>query len=251
MKIQYCSDLHLEFEKNNSFILKNPLKIKGEILILAGDIVPILDEFLILNFFDYISANFEIVYWIPGNHEFYHNDLQNFKSNSKIKIRKNVFIVNNCAIQYKDINFLFSTLWTHISSEKEKIIEERVSDFNLILNGNKKIKASSVNLIHKESFSFLKNELALNKPKTIVVTHHLPSKQCNLETHNNSEINEAFCVELTEFISKSNANFWIYGHSHFNQKPLFIGNTVLLTNQLGYIHLNENVNFKSDAFFSI
>jgi len=251
MRIQYCSDLHLEFEKNNSYILKNPLKIEGEILILAGDIVPLHDEFLIYSFFDYISDNFEMVYWVLGNHEFYYNDLKNYKSNSKIKIRENIFVVNNCNILYKGVNFLFSTLWSKISKENEKIIEQRVADFDLILFGGKKIKAHTVNKLHKSSLNFLENELNLNKNKTVVVTHHVPSKLCNMESYNNSEINEAFCVELTDFIKKSNANFWIYGHSHYNQKPLFIGNTVLLTNQLGYVNLNENINYRNNAFFSI
>jgi hypothetical protein len=74
---------------------------------------------------------------------------------------------------------------------------------------------------------------------------------CNDPVHNASNINEAFCVDLTDYIEESNANFWIYGHSHYNQKPLYIGNTILLTNQLGYVHLNEYGLFKQNAYFSI
>ena len=39
MKIQYCSDLHLEFPRNKLFMKQNPLKVEGDILILAGDIL--------------------------------------------------------------------------------------------------------------------------------------------------------------------------------------------------------------------
>ena len=40
MKLQYCSDLHLEFRENREFIKENPLQVKGDILLLAGDITP-------------------------------------------------------------------------------------------------------------------------------------------------------------------------------------------------------------------
>ena len=38
MKIQYASDLHLEFSQNSKYLKENRLSVKGDILLLAGDI---------------------------------------------------------------------------------------------------------------------------------------------------------------------------------------------------------------------
>ncbi len=252
MRIQYCSDLHLEFEQNRKFIAKNPLVITGDILILAGDIVPLHDEQFKNSFFNFIGDNYKQVYWVPGNHEFYHKDLNEYSKSFNIELKSNINIVNNIELKIDNIQFIFSTLWSKISQNNEKIIEQSVSDFVCITKKNKRIKANDFNQLHTDSLNFIKTSLSNNNNnKTIVVTHHLPSILCNSDLYAKSIINEAFCVDLTSYIEKSDANFWIYGHSHYNQKPLQIGNTILLTNQLGYVQYNEHKDFKSNAYFSV
>lgn len=251
MRIQYCSDLHLEFDKNSNYLIKKPLSICGDILILAGDIVPLHDEFLNNPFFSFISDNYKQVFWVPGNHEFYYRNILDFGSSINLKLRDNITVVNNVEFQFEDIHFIFSTLWTRISEKNEKYIEMNVSDFECITNNDKKFRASDYNRLHSESLNFIRKSTETEKSKVVIVTHHLPSFLCNKPSHNRSIINEAFSVNLTDFIETSNVNFWIYGHSHFNQKPLHIGKTVLLTNQLGYVQQNEQDGFRKNAYFSL
>lgn len=251
MKIQYCSDLHLEFEQNNKYIINTPLSIKGDILILAGDIIPLHKEFFSNSFFNFISKNYKQVFWVPGNHEFYYKDIAKYSKSYNIRLKSNINIVNNVDLLYENINFVFSTLWSKISRTNEQNIEQNVSDFYCITNKNRNFNAKDFNNLHKESLIFIKEGLKNIKNKTVVVTHHIPSIMCNSPVHNVSSINEAFCVDLTEFIQTCNANFWVYGHSHFNKKPFSIGNTLMLTNQLGYVHCNEHSKFKNNAYFSV
>lgn len=251
MRIQYCSDLHLEFDKNSRFLQTAPLRVSGDILILAGDIIPIHDEFFNNSFFDIISQQFKQIFWVPGNHEYFYRSISDYSSSFNIQVYRNVNIVNNICLTYEGIQFVFSTLWSKISAENEKMIEQNVADFDCITNNNRKLRVADVNRLHDESLVFINQSLSEKQRKTVVVTHHLPSALCNSAKHNNSPLNEVFCVDLTELIEESNASYWLYGHSHFNQKPLFVGNTVLLTNQLGYVHLNEHGSFKHDAYFSI
>ena len=72
MKIQYASDLHLEFAENWRYLREHPLEKAGDILVLAGDIGYIGDENYSLHpFWSQVADQYEQVIVVPGNHEFY------------------------------------------------------------------------------------------------------------------------------------------------------------------------------------
>lgn len=251
MRIQYCSDLHIEFESNSLWLKNNLLPVCGDVLILAGDIAPLLEKYFRDPFISYISNNYRKIFWIPGNHEYYSRNISDFGESINLTLNANISIVNNTVVIFDDIQFIFSTLWSSISPQNEFIVEQNVSDFEYISYKNHKLRASDFNKLHKDSLSFLTKEIKNKHSKRVIVTHHLPSAMCNLPVHNNSIINEAFCSNQNEIIINSNAKFWIYGHSHYNQKPLIIGDTTILTNQLGYVQRNEQGSFRPNAYFSI
>ena len=257
-KIQYCSDLHLEFRENKNFLKHFPIKPKGEILLLAGDVV----SFKLIkehdDFFNFCSDNFEATYWMPGNHEYYDFDLadvnvraENFQLLND-KIRENVFLLNNETITYKNADLVFSTLWSHIPPQCEWTVQQNVRDFTMIKKKGKNLTAPDFNALHKNDLDFLKTELSTQTDRQrIVITHHVPTLMHYPEQYKNSNINSAFAVELHDFIVSSNAAYWIYGHHHCNTPAFKIGNTTMLTNQLGYVRQSEHLLFNSSAIIEI
>ena len=134
MIIQYCSDLHLEFPENDKYVTKNLIKPVGDILILAGDLVTFSTMSKRQHFFDYIADNFEVTYWIPGNHEYYGSDISERSGTFQEKIRNNIFLVNNSDFVYGNTRFIFSTLWSAISEMNKINVENAISDFKFICN---------------------------------------------------------------------------------------------------------------------
>src|SRR5688572_10285388 len=139
MTFQYCSDLHLEFPINKKYLKANPIKPEGEILLLAGDIIPFTEIEKENDFFNFVSNSFEHTYWIPGNHEYYRSDIAERTGTFHEKIRSNVSLLNNTAIEYKEVRLLFSTLWSKIDPALEFVIQKLMADFRLIKNNGKKI----------------------------------------------------------------------------------------------------------------
>ena len=92
MKIQYMSDLHLEFADNSRYLKHNELPVTGEILVLAGDIFYLKDRVAPLTkFWKWASANYREVLIDPGNHEYYNNaDVAECGSEWCWKFRDNV-----------------------------------------------------------------------------------------------------------------------------------------------------------------
>jgi predicted phosphohydrolase len=252
MVLQYCSDLHLEFRENKQFLNQHPLQPKGEILILAGDIVNFTEIEKRKDFFDYISDNFKLTYWLPGNHEYYYSDASERSGTINEKIRENIFLVNNISFHHNDVRLIFSTLWSNISYANERQIEHSISDFQVIKFKGHFFSASNFNQLHSDSLNFIKEELSQTTDgKTVVVTHHVPTFLNYPTEYKGSVLNEAFVVELFPLIESSNINFWIYGHHHSNTPDFSIGNTVLLTNQMGYVRNQENKDFRLDKIVTL
>jgi len=252
MIVQYASDLHLEFPENKDFLDCNPIMPVGDILLLAGDIVPfaIMDKHK--DFFSYLSDHFEITYWIPGNHEYYYFDLS-MKCGSFIdNIKENVHLVNNISVVQNNIRFIFSTLWSSINPANQWHIERSISDFQVIKFNNNQLSADRFNQLHQESLKFITAELQTKtSSKSVVVTHHVPTFMNYPEKYKGDSLNDAFAVELFGLIESRGPDAWVFGHHHSNIPDFTIWKTQMLTNQLGYVKCGEHRYFNPEKTFQL
>jgi predicted phosphodiesterase len=245
MKIQYASDLHLEFSDNYSYLKRNPLVSVGDILVLAGDIGYLNDNnYRNHPFWNWASDNFSQVIVGVGNHELYkYYDLAKMPQGLVYSIKDNVNCYYNAVIQIENVDLIVSTLWAKIRLEDAFTTEQGVSDFYRILYNDERLTFEKFNQEHERCFSFIKDKVEQSQAKhIIVVTHHVPSFLLASPDFKGSRINGAFTVELSDYIETSPIEYWIYGHSHRNIDKV-IGKTQCVSNQLGYVFQNEHHSF--------
>ncbi|MDR2914297.1 MAG: metallophosphoesterase [Tannerella sp.] len=253
MKIQYASDLHLEFSDNYSYLKRNPLKLVGDILVLAGDIGYLNDDnYRNHPFWDWASENYEQVIVAVGNHELYkYYYLANMPQGLVCTVRDNVKYYYNAVVRIDSIDFIVSTLWAKIRLEDAYSIENGVTDFHRILYEKELLTWEKFNGEHDRCLSFIKTEVENSDAKhIIVVTHHVPSFQLSSPDFAGSRINGAFTIELSNYIATSSIAYWIYGHSHRNIDRV-IGRPRCVTNQLGYVFHNEHLKFNPEKVIEI
>jgi len=241
----------MEFSENKRYLKENPLKPVGDILILAGDVVPfnLIDEHD--DFFDCISGNFDLTYWIPGNHEYYHSDLAKREGRLYEEIRNNIFLVNNFSVTHDNVRFIFSTLWTKISTQNQWTVQQGLSDFQVISYKGERLTAEKYNQQHEIGLSFISDKLDEKNNNTIVVTHHVPTLMNYPEKYKGDVLNEAFAVELCDLIESSEATYWIYGHHHQYVASFKIGKTNMVSNQLGYVQYREHLGFDGGCIITV
>jgi predicted MPP superfamily phosphohydrolase len=261
--IQVYSDIHLEYWNKLPSI-----PVKAKYLFLAGDICR-LKHPLFLNFFDYCSANWVKVFYVPGNHEFYdknknYNELS-FEYKYFLSTRyKNVFYLDNEFISLDDsIDVYGATFWTMSPFYSKNDAKIYINDYNNItyfnegLNKVIDLDTSYINKLSNNSFISLQTYLNTTNKYTIVMTHFPPisSGTSNPKFIKELEVKKKYFSWPDDTLDKLNlfnVPLWISGHTHwsydfekFNTK--FISNQLGYKEELGETGINENGLFQIEV----
>ncbi len=264
MKIQYCSDLHLEMKNNILFLEHHPIEKSGDILIIAGDLLPFskMDEEFYIEKLKQMCKGFSKVFWLPGNHEYYSStyrtDYENAVYENPVPGIDNLLLVDNHSETIGNTRLIFSTLWSYLPPQYALEIRNSLNDFYMIKviderTGEKRIlRDYDYNRYHHTAFNFIRSVFEKAKTekqngeisKSIVVTYHVPTFFHYPENMQAAQLITLLPPELFPYIENSEIDYWIHGHHHFNHGGFTIGNTEILTNQLGYVGYGEHEEFE-------
>ncbi len=239
MRIQYISDLHLEFYNKlpDEFI-----KREADILCIAGDIgypySSIYEEYLLK-----VSETFRKVFLITGNHEYYnargnrHHTMEEIENRIRqiIKTMKlnNVTFLDNEYEDYEGYRFVGSTLWSKV---EKPVVDYCINDFRVI----KEMSVDLYNELHEVSREFLKSSVITESQlPVIVMTHHLPSFQLVAEEYKDCTGLNKYFASKSDDLFVSTIKAWIYGHTHIGSDRMSKIGIRFVCNPIGYRGENE------------
>ena len=125
MRIQYMSDLHLEFQDNRRLVRDYDIPVTGKILVLAGDTMYLKDRTAAqMHFWKWASASYREVLLVPVNHESYGDgDVMDRGLQWNWMFRKNVGYYQNQVKRIGDTDLILSTLWSYVPPEDEYFVQ--------------------------------------------------------------------------------------------------------------------------------
>ncbi len=233
MKIRIFSDLHLEFGPFH------PPQTEADIVVLAGDIHPGLKGL------EWAKKSFpdKTVLYVLGNHEYYGHAIPKLTNKLREKaLGSQVHILENDKFEIDGFKFLGCTLWTDFKLFGEANLARQEAQWDMndyykirVDPHFRKLRAVDTQILHSKSIRWIKSELDDNPQKTIVITHHAPSRQ-SLHKEKSSDLgllSAAYASPLDELIINSGPILWIHGHIH-ESRDYKIGNTRIVSNPRGY-----------------
>lgn len=236
LKIDYISDLHLDFyirikgkwqPKMVAFLTSLLPKEKGDVLIIAGDLSHYnVQSFFLLKFF---SDIYKQLFFVLGNHDYYlvaENQEKKYHRKSierEIELTQMISVLPNVkllslfeAFVYKGVTFAGSTSWYGLETIEEQQFFKSVSNDSVL------IKGIDISLTHKKEMEAYEQLQQVD----VLITHVPP---IILDCHTLDGSTSCYLNELSDIFAK----ICIFGHCH-TQELFEKAGIIFCANALGY-----------------
>jgi predicted phosphohydrolase len=256
-RLFYLSDTHLEHRVRpvpHSAQLTESAQPEGKTaMALLGDIGWTHEE----SYWDFVrqcSGLYDYVLILLGNHEYYNNYIQELPTEFRQELHRrclsNVYFLENETLEFDNVVFWGSTLWTRPSWDIFQIMNDRafIRDKS---TPNQQLSISTIHTMHHRAVQSLRQELAAPIPQKpyVLLTHHGPLAECNGTAFHHSKRISAYVNQLDEHF-RPPVVAWLYGHTH--QNMTFHKNNILVsTNAFGYPRERLTVPFDPERFIQL
>ncbi len=269
---QLVSDLHLEFV--NGLRFSDYVVPSAPNLVVCGDLGNPFKTNM-KDFFRHASENFDKVFYVPGNHEYYSlewvgknqkmdagppKDHAEFDDEMESLVSEfpNIHLLNNQTYDFDPTTRLIgSTMWSPIEPSSECLVTSRIACYRYIWEKRDgkitTIVPSTVNAWFKTNRGFLLEQLKKCKnegKKAIVLTHHMPSEECVEKRFLRPEfkqLNCAFFAPMEDVLREyaDTISVWMFGHTHCSIDHRHFFGCRCVCNPAGYNH-ERNLRYKKD-----
>jgi Icc-related predicted phosphoesterase len=232
MKLQALSDLHREMMGPLDWqdMLQTLLKGEADVLVLAGDLVPLIDVRTAEPTFRDVCERYWRVVYVPGNHEYYGTDpLRAAAVLEQVEDAvSNLTVLRNGPCSIRDQQFYGGTMWFENLPRNWKW-KNQLNDFSQI----KRFEP----WVYEQNRAFTEAARLHVTSGTVVVSHHLPLFLSVAERHRLGGMdspNAFFVSDQAGLISEKRPKLWIHGHTHA-ACDYTIGSTRVVCSPLGYV----------------
>lgn len=149
-------------------------------------------------------------------------------------------ILEQEALTLGGVTFLGCTFWTNFELFGNPRIAgyeatQKMTDYKKIRVSPKyrRLRSLDTAIIHHKSRCWLDSQFKESSDDVVVITHHAPSRKSLPDPLQKDLMSAAYVSNLDEFVSDSNAKFWIHGHLH-TPSDYTLGKTRVLCNPKGY-----------------
>lgn len=240
MRLWVFSDLHLTFAD-----VATPLQIPvADICVVAGDIHVKGPERSIDWLAEHVSPHMPVVF-VAGNHEYYHAGYTESLARGREVAAgiENLHFLENDEVRIGDVVFAGATLWTdfELMGHRPFVVsycERMMNDYHEIALTREqrriRLRVPHTVKFHRESRKFIEGFLERHRgSRTVVVTHHAPSRYSIPPCFENDISSAALASDLAALIIDRGPVLWVHGHVH-DQFGYKLGKTRVLCNPRGY-----------------